>query len=863
MKLVYQTNIDQPTQELTEQVLREITDSVTTNTLIANYRKLKSQMAEAEAKEMVEEFVQKVLEEQDYKDWLSQELKKDEHRSKKRVPEDDLKRVKLYINSMKSGLPAVIPTATFTESTDRWGRDGLWRVQDHGYLTGFGVLDADHVPHPEEVIREWLQREDFQELGIVWIFITPSGEGIKVVFKAREDWGNLADNYYTLAEKLGVLDYADSQCKNSDHTHFIPRLCDIRFIDWQELFEYENPEYEKKFGEAYRNGHSEPTQPKWQELERQRKASRKGTTEAAKPSNVTSQSASSTSQPTELTERQKAIVKALNEYYGKSLGEGQKHPTFCQQTSHWLCWLADNNPQTAIAMAYQLDYVKDWQPQPNEIEDLINSAANKKILKCTPKELRDLLAKAGIEAGVTAGKTSGADEEDLPFAEWTEQIRGLFDVYPCVREICEQHPERLWPFLLFAGGAMLGTCATLTWYYFYDNPNKPRRLNYNVLGIGDPASGKGALEWLASLLTEPLEVSDQLANDAMNDWKEAQLSKGANKDKAAKPKGIIRLHGARTSNNVFINDMVNAWTEVNGERMQMHMLTIDTEALNSIKMQKGGSWIDRQVLEIKSWSNEKDSQQYANLDSVMGFFKVYWNQVRTCTPPALKMLANDRTFGTGWPTRVIAIPVPGTGFKMLELRRQSKKALETEETLRQWAYRMDKRRGELPLWPLVEHAWHWADNRMSIADFNNDKADELLLKRCPANALAIVAPFVDMRHWVERGKNGTYEPDDTDKALLDLVLDVVYRTQHHYFGELAHNYFDEQTKEATNFRRRTGKFSRCFAQLPESFTTEDFTRVFGYANQNSANKTLNRLLDDKAIRRTKRGEYVKRVQSID
>ena len=129
---------------------------------------------------------------------------------------------------------------------------------------------------------------------------------------------------------------------------------------------------------------------------------------------------------------------------------------------------------------------------------------------------------------------------------------------------------------------------------------------------------------------------------------------GCQKDKTLKPKGIVRLHGARTSNNVFINDMVNAWTEVDGERVQMHMLTIDTEALNSIKMQKGGSWIDRQVMEIKSWSNEKDSQQYANLDSVTGFFNVYWNLVRTCTPMALKSLANERNLSLPSPSQAQA-----------------------------------------------------------------------------------------------------------------------------------------------------------------------------------------------------------------
>ncbi len=861
MTLTYQKQINLPTEQLNAQILRDLTESVTTNTLIDSYRNFKKEMAEAELRDAVDEFVKSVVESQDYQDWLKQELTKDKRRSRKRVPDDDLNRVQLYIKQKKSTLAAVIPTATFTESIDRWKRQGLWRVQSNGYLTGLAVLDADHVNNPEKLIKEWLAREDFKDLGILWIFITPSGEGVKVIFKARESWGNLQDNAYEMADLLGVLEHADGQTKNSDHAHFVPKYEDIKYIDWEELFTYKNPAYEQRFGEAYRRGESEPTQPKWQEFEQKQKKTKCISASAETSSNTKPQPAPSSE--VEFTPREQAIIKALNAFYGESLGEGLKHPTFCQQTSHWLCWLNENNVQKAVAMGFALDYVKNWQPEPGEVEDLIRSAASKKLLKCTPKDLKEVLENAGIDISLPTKTDEGIHaDDDLPFDEWIEQIRGFFEVFPCVREICELHPERLWIFLLFAGAAMLGTCATLTWYRYYDNPNKPRRLNYNVLGIGDPASGKGALEWLASLLTEPMAVSDQLVNDSINAWKEEQRSKGANKDRSQKPKGIIRLHGARTSNNVFINDMVNAYVEINGERVQMHMLTVDTEALNGVNLQKGGGWIDKNVMEIKSWSNEKDSQQYANLDSITGFFRVFWNLVRTCTPPCLKVLANERTFGTGWPTRVIAIPVPGTGFKMLKLKKQSKEALDIEETLRQWAYRMDKRQGELPLWPLVEHAWHWANDRMAIAEFNNDKSDELLIKRCPANALAVAAVMVDMRHWEEREKTGTYEPDDTDKALLDLILDIVYRTQHHYFGSLARNYFKEQMNDATTFRRRTTRYEQCYQLLPDVFTTEQFAQTFGFANNRSANKALQRLMKDKAIKRNKRGEYRKRVKNV-
>ena len=860
MRFTYQDNVEQPTKELVAQVLKDLTEAPDTNTLIDEYRQLKRKMAEAQASEAVDKFVDEMKETQDYKEWLAEGLRKDEKRRKKRIPDSDLKRVALFIQQKKNSLSAVIPTAYFTESTDRWKRTALWRVQANGYLTGLAVLDADHVADPEAIIKGWLAREDFNDLGILWIFITPSGEGVKVVFKAREDWGNLQDNAYEMAETLGVLDYADGQTKNSDHAHFVPKASDVKFIDWEELFSYENPAYEQRYGEAYRRGESEPTQPKWQEFERQRKASRKRDTTAGKPAVVASAEPKPVSTPVELTERDEAIIKALNEYYPDSLPEGQKHPTFTEETSHWLCWVSDNNPEKAIAMALRLNWVINWSNrQPNEIEDLIQSASKKKMLTRCPKALKELLQKAGIDND--ASPATGGDD-DLPFNEWIERIRGLFDVYPCVREICEPHPEKLWPFLLFAAAAFIGTDMTLCYWYFYDDPEKKRRLNYNVLGIGDPAVGKAPLERIEALLTEPMDQSDQLANDAINNYKENSLAKGANKDKEGKPKVIVRKHGARTSNNVFINDMVNAWVEVDGERMQMHMLTTDSEALNSIKMQKGGQWIDKNIMEIKAWSNEKDSQQYANLDSVSGPFYVYWNLVRTCTPPALKVLVNERNFGSGYPLRLYAIPVPDKGFDMIPLRRKSQKALDSNEVIRQWGYRMDKRQGELPIWPLVEHAWNWTNDHMEIAAFNDDKADRMLLKRCSVNGICIAAPWVDMRHWDEREKTGTYEPDDTDMALLDLVLDIQYRTQRHYFYELARNYFDEQTKDSTTFRRRTTRFEQCFLRLPDEFTTDQFTSVFGYANNRSASKTIDRLLKDKAIERTKRGEYRKRVQSI-
>ena len=71
-----------------------------------------------------------------------------------------------------------------------------------------------------------------------------------------------------------------------------------------------------------------------------------------------------------------------------------------------------------------------------------------------------------------------------------------------------------------------------------------------------------------------------------------------------------------------------------------------------------------------------------------------------------------------------------------------------------------------------------------------------------------------------------------------------------------------QLYNAAQQKRRTNKFIECFRKLPEEFTTEEFAKIFGYANTRSAQTTLNRLLADKAIERTMRGNYKKLVSEL-
>ena len=858
--IVFQPNINQPTQELCQQALKAMTEHPENNELIDNYRQLKRHMVAAEARQAVQEFVGEVAATDDYKSWLAKELKKDERRAKKRMPTSDRERVKLYIVQKKSSLPAIIPTiARFAESTDRWNRAGLWRVQQYGYLSGLAVLDADHVPNPEERIEEWLQREDFQGLGIVCIFITPSGEGAKVIFKAREDWGNLQDNAYQMAELLGVLDYADGQTKNSDHAHFIPKASDVKYIDWEALFTYQNPAYEQKYGEAYRRGESEPTLPRWQELERQRKEARKGEAVATATQNTPLVS----TQQVSLTEREQAIVKAFDGRYGETIAEGHRHETWLGETAPWLLLLTDNNAQKALAIGRQLSYVKNWTDQTaDELENCIATVQRKPLLRRRPKELQDMLTQAGINDEMPAVASNGSDPlSELPFDRWCDQIESFFDVFPGLREVCEPHPRTTWPFLLFASAMMMGSDMDLCYYYFYADSCERTRLNYIIWGVGDPTGGKRAMERLTNLLLLPYIEEGKLADESTNSWKESTDAKGSNKEKDLRPALYNRFLGARTSNTEFIRSMVNSKEVVDEQEMGRHIVTVDGE--KDLTLSKSGSWISRDYMILRSFHNEYDDQHYSNKQSVSARFRVFWNMCETFTPSSLPKLVNERNINSGLDTRTATIPLGPDQFEMMPLRRKDPKIEAYNETLRQIAYKLDQRRGELPIWPLVEHVHKWCDERRAIAEFNDrDKADWLQIKRIPYYGINVSAPYIDLRHEQEREQTGTYIIDDTDLALCDLVLDIQYRTQHYWYYELHRQYYENQMRDATTYRRRTTKFQECFRLLSQEFTTEQFAKTFGYANTRSGQKTLERLLADKAIERTMRGNYKKLVAEL-
>ena len=757
--------------------------------------------------------------------------------------------------SLKRKLPAFIFQAMFDETLSKNGKVGRWRKQVATRLTGLVVMDVDHVENPQKIFTEW-KTLDFGALGILLIYITPSGYGLKIVFKADVAKGNLIDNQHAMAEVLGVE--VDESCKDASRMSFICKESDILYID-KELFTYENKEFAEKYDAEYRAGHSGAAATA-------AVAGKKADSGSETVGNVDAKAVS-------LTWRGYDVQHIIDCRYAGKLpcaADSNRHNESLKLASDLLV-LFDGDRQKTLQTLKAQKWVQEIIDERDEnVEQTVASAAErmaekeKKYLSQQPsKAMQEAIKEAcgktwyEITQGTQASAASVTDSDiERWLWEWGAQIEGLFEDFPLLRDICKGLKKNQFTAALFVAGGLLMTLMTRCTYRFYHRPEELRRLNNSTLIIGDPASGKSFATRLFKLLAAPMVAADKAGIAAINRYKEEMKTKGANKEKPQKPKALFRVHPARTSNAQFIQDMVNAVEVVDGEEMQLHMLTFDTELDNTLTVQKGGSWIDKQSLELKAFHNEEDGQAYSNLDSVVQNFFVTWNYIYTGTPIALKKKVNEQNFGSGLATRLTCIPLPSTNFEMME--RERTVDFESDGRLKEWAFKLDRMKGILSLDKIVDELYDWTARRMMDAKENNSKADEMLLKRCAYHGLNFAAPFIVMRHWQQIHQEGNYwcgefETDEVDWKLAELLVNIQYACQRHYFGAMAEKYFDDQKRDVSANSRRQQKTIEAFNRLPEEFTADDIMRCFGLEGESSARGRARTLIADHLAVKT--GEY--------
>ena len=746
------------------------------------------------------------------------------------------------------------------------------RLLKYCHLNGLVMLDIDHVESPMQI---WYKLREMKDLmaRVALVHISCSGDGLRIVFTADINVGNLADNQIEFAQALGGYS-SDRSTIDSTRASFCPKEDEILYINEELLFDYYDEEFDKRFTPEYRQKRTQPLFHKFgAEGEKAAVASDRGQVPVSHEAQSVSDRNQSPCQTNaedsknNLTWRGYDLQSIIDARYGEKLpcrDDSNRHTESLKLATDLLLML-DGDKERVQSIVEAQPWVQEIIDERGEdVAQTVESAAGC-VAEKEKKYASSLPSKSMLKAIQTAtersyqeiihgnhdgGVRSNSDIRAM-LEGWGAEIESMFDDFPMLKDLCSGLKKAQYPAAMFVGGGDLMTLMTRCTYKFYHRPHQIRRLNCSLYIIGHPASNKSMADDITDILMVPMEEADKDALAALNRYKRDTKKKAANKEGKDKPQGIIRIHPSRTSNGQLIEDMINAKEMVDGKEVQLHMFTFDTELDNSITLQSGGSWINKQAMELKAFHNEKDGQMYQNSDSPVDKFNVTWNYIYTGTPIALKKKVNEKNFGSGLSTRLTVIPMPKTNYEMMELEEETIVDWERLERMKEWAYKLDKRAGELPFWPLVKHLWAWTKNRMEDCREDDSEANELMLKRVPYHAINFAAPFIDMRHWEmmkEEGGywRGTYEVDDTDWKLCELIARIQYATQQHFFGAMAEKYFDDMNNDVQiSGKRHQQRSVDGFNRLPDVFTRQDVMKCFNYRNESGVNSKIKRLLEAK------------------
>ena len=814
----------------------------------------------------------------------------------------DAEKLKAYAQDLKENLPAFIFSCYKFDATESAkGQPFCHRRLKDCHLNGLVMLDIDHVENPMQI---WWQLRDNAELmtRTKLVYITSSGSGLRIIFTADSSLGNLADNQIVFANALGQK--ADASCIDATRNSFSPKEEDILFID-ETIFDYYDENFDKMFTDAYRDEKTQPINHRFGASPNPSKGRgesaeidsgmdclgtdprgfiNKDTALSAEESSV-SQNESRVNPCQENTWRGYDLQAIINQRYADKLpckDDSNRHAESLKLATDLMLML-DGDKKLVQTIVERQSWVQEIiEERDEDVAQTVESAAKQLAKKeeTTSKPYPSKAMQAAIQAvtGLTyrelitaspdpsKGRGEGIEPQ---LQKWGEEIEGMFDDFPLLRDVCEGLKKSQYPAALFVAGGVMMTLMTRTWYRFYHRPQQERRLNCSLFIIGHPASNKSMADDIYEVLSTPIAAADKAGLAALNRYKQDQKKKAANKEGKDKPQGIIRIHPARTSNGQMIQDMLNAKETIEGKEMQLHLFTFDTELENSTTLQQGGSWINKQSMELKAFHNEKDGQMYQNSDSPVDEFRVTWNFIYTGTLIALKRKVNERNFGSGLSTRLAVIPMPKTKYQMMGFEDVATIDWQRLERMKTWAYRLDSRFGELPFWGIVKKLYNWTKDRMADCEEDDNEANELMLKRVAYHAINYSAPFIDARHWDKMKQKGSYwmgeyETDETDWKLCELIARIQYATQQHFFGVLAEKYFDDMNNDVQfTGKRHYQKSVEGYNRLPDIFTFEDLKRSFGYNSDASAYSKIRRMMENNIIAKSKeKGKYQKLKQLI-
>ncbi|MBQ8265344.1 MAG: VirE protein [Bacteroides sp.] len=395
------------------------------------------------------------------------------------------------------------------------------RKNDDAIPSGLSIYDLDHIPNP---LGKWQEIEPRkEELGIVLAHITPSSEGLRLVFIIPQGM-NLEQAQAWMARQLGDAQY-DACVKDFARCSFaVPREY-VLYMNEEKLFcnsiSQNHLSFRAEQSEAKNLGNT--AQPKVDATEILPPSGRLNdkSNEGEGENNHGVHDAFPT------TFKGIPYATIIEEWFKQNGGEpemGERNSKLHRLASH-LRYITDNNEE------HLLQILPNYGLKEDEMRSLIHHACIAKFYGM-PKSLKKLLA-----------DVEKAKEEEEENSELITQNSELLPppmpvrLPPLIKLLVSKTPKIYRPAVAHAVFPALAAHLWKTTFRYIDNVEHEATL-MNVLMAGTGA-GKNCISEPINHILKDIRQRDRDNLQREKEWKKEMQTKGANKDKRQRPEGLV------------------------------------------------------------------------------------------------------------------------------------------------------------------------------------------------------------------------------------------------------------------------------------------------------------------------------------
>ena len=631
-----------------------------------------------------------------------------------------------YKSERKKQLPILTPHATF-----RFGQ----RKNDTASPSGLSMYDIDHIPDPRGYFQAMIAGR-VGELGIVLAHVTPSTEGLRLLFIMPEGM-NLATAQKWMSDQLDDENY-DGSVKDLARASFLVPRDYLLYIDEEELFK---DRVYKMVEDA----------------------------EIVEEVNITRSETTSEIQTRSFPDQFKGVPYSsiISEYWNRTGGEpirGERNKRLHQLAAN-LRAICENSEN------WLLEVMPTFGLSVQEMRTIIHSAC-----KEPTKGSRMMDQIVSSLKGENFSEDIDEDEDKVQCSKFNVQSSKL----PIgLKESLVGVPANMHLPVLCSVLPIAGAYADQVEVEYCDG--NTQHLGIMSIILGEQASGKSVCKHVVDVWKRQFKEEDKLARKREEEWKERKKARKANEKAPDDPHVLIRMMPVTVSCSTLLKRFKNA----NG-----HTLYSFGEELDTLRKTNGaGSWSSKYDIYRLSFDRGEWGQDYNSDQAESGVVNVAYNWTILGTYGAMRKCFKADNIENGLSSRILVAEMPDNSFS--QMPKFGKRSKEDEAKIQEAVTKLRSYSGLVDTPKLRKSIEAWVEEKRVEAAKDIDHVKDTYRKRA-----AVIGFRAGVIFHLLTGKDKETK-DATDFALQ--IAEYCLEQQIKTFGETLLNQYVVAESECVRY----------------------------------------------------------------